>query len=158
MACMPLVGYPAAGECCSAEDMIKCAPSLQLIERCLHTIAVRRVDRGATCEPAGFFRARARVGGGRQNEGKYSSVPDSATTSGRRRGNFTPSTRNRHKLLSQRPGRLDRLLKVPEEERRVGPRDDAVVARQCDHHSFFDAHTRQRFRQVDDLRFRRRDR
>ena len=61
----------------------------------------------------------------------------------------------RHILLSQRPRRFDGLLQVPEEERRVGPRDDAVVTRQSDHHSFFDAHARQSFRQVDYLRFRR---
>ena len=46
------------------------------------------------------------------------------------------------KLLSQRPGRFDGALQVPEEERRVGAADDAVVARQGDHHSFFDAHAR----------------
>ena len=56
--------------------------------------------------------------------------------------NSTPSTRKGHKLLSQRPRRFNRLLKVPEEERRVRARDDAVVAGQGNHHPLFDAHAR----------------
>ena len=134
--------------------MLKYARQMQLIERYLHTM-VRRVDRADVWISAGFFRARARVGGAAKMMADtrvylilQRRADADAGTSRRRRD-------DRHKLLSQRPRRLDRLLKVPEEERRVGAADDAVVARQCDHHSFFDAHARQSFRQVDYLRFRR---
>ena len=60
---MPLVGYRAAGDCSSAENMLKYTRRLQLIERYLHTMAVRRVDRADVWISAGFSRARARVGG-----------------------------------------------------------------------------------------------
>jgi hypothetical protein len=107
-----------------------------------------------TCASRVLCLARARVGASK-NDGKWPCVPHTDTILHLKLDTRTPSTRNGHKLLSQRPRRFDRLLQVPEEERRVGARDDAVVARQCDHHSFFDAHARQRFGQVDYLRFRR---
>ena len=43
--------------------MLKDACQLQVIERYLHTMAVRRVDRADVWISAGFFRPRARVGG-----------------------------------------------------------------------------------------------
>ena len=59
---VPLLGCCAAGECCSAEDMIKSGRQMQFIERYLHTMAVRRVDRDDVWISAGFFRPRARIG------------------------------------------------------------------------------------------------
>ena len=155
VACLPPVGYRAAGECCSAENMLKDARQLQLFERYLHTIAVRLMDRAELRVMTGFFRARARVGGAAKMMADTRVYVILQRRADADAANSTPSTRKGHKLLSQRPRRLDRLLKVPEEERRVRARDDAVVARQSDHHSFFDAHTGQCFRQVDYLRFRR---
>ena len=152
---MPLVGYRAAGDCSSAENMLKYTRRLQLIERYLHTMAVRRVDRADVWISAGFSRARARVGGAAKMKADARLYLILQRRADANATSVTPSTRNGHKLLSQRPRIFNSLLQVPEEERRVGPRDDAVVARQCDHHSFFDAHARQRFRQVDYLRFRR---
>ena len=139
---VPLLGCCAAGECCSADDMIKSGRQMQFIKRYLHTMAVRRVDRDDVWISAGFFRSRARVGGASKMEANAClylilrrRADADAATSRRRRD-------DRHKLLSQRPRRFDGLLQVPEEERRVGAADDAVVARQGDHHAFFDAHAR----------------
>ena len=115
---------------------------------------IRRKARSRRVRVTGFVR-RSRTRRRIQNDGKWPCVPHTDTILHLKLDTRTPSTRNGHKLLSQRPRRFDRLLQVPEEERRVGAADDAVVARQSDHHSFFDAHARQSFRQVDYLRFRR---
>ena len=135
--------------------MLKYARQLQLFERYLHTMAVRRVDRADVWISAGFSRARARVGGAAKMKADARLYLILQRRADANATSVTPSTRNGHKLLSQRPRIFNSLLQVPEEERRVGARDDAVVAGQGNHHSFFDAHTGQCFRQVDYLRFRR---
>jgi hypothetical protein len=116
---------------------------------------IRRKARSRRVRVTGFVR-RSRTRRRIQNDGKWPCVPHTDTILHLQLNpRHAVDAVTRHILLSQRPGRFNRLLQVPEEERRVGAADDAVVARQSDHHSLFDAHARQSFGQVDYLRFRR---
>ena len=116
---------------------------MQLFERCVvYKPQISAAKPEDVCVETGFFaHAHASAGAAKTkaNTRLYlilqRRADADAATSRRRRD-------DRHKLLSQRPRRFDGLLQVPEEERRVGAADDAVVARQGDHHAFFDAHAR----------------
>ena len=82
---------------------------------------IRRKARSRRVRVTGFVR-RSRTRRRIQNDGKWPCVPHTDTILHLQLNpRHAVDAVTRHILLSQRPGRFNRLLQVAEEERRVGP-------------------------------------